>query len=63
MNELKYRARLSSSVDKGLYNAVYNHSLQSGIPLSRILDTAIEKYLMENQIPYTRESPYKQEKR
>ena len=63
MSDLKYRERLSSSVDKGLYKAVYNHSLDSGVPLSRSLDAAIEQYLREKEIPYTRETPYKQEKR
>lgn len=63
MSDLKYRERLSTSVDKGLYKAIYNHALHSGIPLSRILDTAIEEYLNDHHIEYTRESPYKQEKR
>ena len=63
MSDLKYRVRLSTSVDKGLHTAIYNYSLQTGIPLSRILDSAIEMYLVKNGISYTKETPYKQEKR
>lgn len=59
MNDLKYRARISSSIDKGLYKAIYNYSLETKIPLSRLLDDAIEDFLNKNGIEYTIEAPYK----
>lgn len=52
MGDLKYRERLSSSVDKGLYRAIHNYSIETRIPLSRLLDEAIEDYLKKNQIAY-----------
>lgn len=59
---LKYRSRLSTSVDKGLYKEFYNYSIESRIPLSRLLDEAIEDYLKKLGIPYEVEAPYKKEK-
>lgn len=62
MNDLKYRKRLSSSIDTGLYKAIYNYSIDSRIPLSRLLDEAIEDFLKKKDISYTVEAPYKKEK-
>ena len=59
MDGLKYRSRLSASVDKGLYKAFYNHSKKTKIPLSRMLDDAIEDYLKKYTIDYQIEAPYK----
>ena len=42
MGDLKYRERLSSSVDKGLYRAIRKYSIETRIPLSKLLDEAIE---------------------
>lgn len=58
MGDLKYRERLSSSVDKGLYKAIYNYSVKTRIPLSRLLDEAIEDYLNKNDIPFEVSAPY-----
>ena len=62
MNDLKYRARLSTSIDKGLYKAIYNYSVESKIPLSRLLDDAIEQFLQNKEMEYTVEAPYKRER-
>lgn len=59
---LKYRVRLSTTVDKGLYKAFYNASIDTRIPLSRMLDDAIEDYLKKNNVEYTVDGPYKKEK-
>ncbi len=58
MIELKYRRRLSTSVDKGLYEALFNYSYDSGIPMSRLLDRAIEDFLKKNELPYEKKEPY-----
>ena len=60
--DLKYRIRFTTSVDKGLYKALYNHSIDSKIPLSRLADEAIEDFLKKNNLQYTVEAPYKKEK-
>lgn len=52
---------MSSSIDKGLYKAIYNHSIATRIPLSRLLDDAIEDYLKKNNIEYEVFGPYKKE--
>lgn len=62
MEDLKYRSRFSTTVDKGLYKAFYNYSIDSRIPLSRLLDDAIEDYLKKQGLEYTVEAPYKKEK-
>lgn len=62
MDDLKYRKRLSSSIDKGLYKAIYNFSVDSRIPLSRLLDEAIEDYLNKKGIEFSVEAQYKKEK-
>lgn len=61
MSDLKYRERLSSSVDKGLHKAIYNHSILTKIPLSRLLDEAIEDYLKKHNVDYEVSEPYKKE--
>lgn len=58
MDDLKYRKRISTSIDKGIYKAVYNYSFDSKIPLSRVLDEAIEDYLNKQGLEYTTEAPY-----
>ena len=61
-NDLKYRKRISSSIDIGLYKAIYNYSIDTRIPLSRLLDEAIEDFLNKKEISYQVETPYKKEK-
>jgi len=60
--DLKYRDRLSSSVDKGLFKALYNYSIDSQIPISRLLDEAISDFLTKKQIEYSWERPPRKEK-
>lgn len=57
MDDLKYRVRLSTSVDKGLHKAIYNFSINSKIPLSRLLDEALEDLLKKRNIPYEYYAP------
>ena len=52
MGDLKYRERLSSSVDKGLYRAIRKYSIETRIPLSKLLDEAIEDFLKQNGVSY-----------
>ena len=52
MGDLKYRDRLSSSVDKGLYRAIRKYSIETRIPLSKLLDEAIEDFLKKNGVSY-----------
>lgn len=52
MGDLKYRERLSSSVDKGLYRAIRRYSIETRIPLSKLLDEAIEDFLKKNGVSY-----------
>jgi len=59
--DLKYRTRFTTSVDKGLYKALYNYSIDSKIPLSRLMDEAIEDFLIKHDISYEVEVPYKKE--
>ena len=60
-SDLKYRARLSSSIDKGLYSAIYNYSIDSRIPLSRLLDEAIADFLQKKGLPYNLSRPYQKQ--
>ncbi|WP_418706782.1 ribbon-helix-helix domain-containing protein [Anaerotruncus massiliensis (ex Liu et al. 2021)] len=60
--DLKYRKRLSTSVDSGLYKAIYNYSVDTKIPLSRLMDDAIEAFLKAHEISYEIAAPYKKEK-
>lgn len=62
MDTLKYRARISSSVDKGLYKSIYNYSIDTGIPLSRLLDEAIQDFLDKHKVEYQREDSHKKKK-
>lgn len=59
MDDLKYRKRLSTSIDKGVYKAIYNYSIDSRVPLSRLLDEALEDFLNKNDIEYSIDAPYK----
>ena len=59
-DDLKYRKRMSTSVDKGLYKAIYNYSIDTKVPLSRLLDEAIEDYLKKKNLEYDTESPKSQ---
>ena len=52
MGDLKYRERLSSSVHKGLYRAIRKYSIETRIPLSKLLDEAIEDFLKKNGVSY-----------
>ena len=52
MGDVKYRERLSSSVDKGLYRAIRKYSIETRIPLSKLLDEAIEDFLKKNGVSY-----------
>ena len=61
MGDLKYRTRLSTSVNSGLYKAIYNYSIETRIPLSRLVDDALEKYLKENNIPYQLSDEFKKQ--
>ena len=56
-DDLKYRKRMSTSIDKGLYKAIFNYSVDTKIPMSRLLDEAIEDFLKKKQIPYEMELP------
>ena len=61
--DLKYRERFATTIDKGLYKAFYNFSIDSKIPLSRLTDEAIEDLLKKNKIPYEADAPYKKERK
>lgn len=63
LSDLKYRERISSSIDKGLYKAIYNYSIDTRIPLSRLLDEAIEDFLKKKQLSYQIGAPYNKEKK
>lgn len=58
MDDLKYRKRISTSIDKGIYKAIYNYSFDSKIPLSRVLDEALEDYLNKRGLEYDMDAPY-----
>ncbi len=57
-DELKYRARLSTSIDKGLERALRELSLQTYVPISRLLDEALEALLKKRGVPYEMFAPY-----
>ena len=59
--DLKYRHRLSSSVDKGLYKAFYNYTFRTRIPMSRLLDEAIEDFLNKNEVEYEMMGSWREE--
>ena len=52
MIDLKYRARLSTSIDIGIYKAFYNYSAQSLVPMSRMLDEAIGDFLKKRGVTF-----------
>ena len=43
--DLKNRTPIGSAVDKKLYNQLKQYSLKTGIPISKLLDKAIELLL------------------
>lgn len=43
--DLKNRTPIGSAVDKELYNQLKEYSLKTGIPISKLLDKAIELLL------------------
>lgn len=47
---LKNRVRIGSSIDKELFEGLKNLSEQSRIPISKLLDEAIEDLLEKHQI-------------
>lgn len=57
--DLKYRHRLSSSVDLGIYKAFHNYATECRIPMSRLLDEAIGDFLDKNDVEYELTAPYK----
>ena len=61
--DLKYRTRFATSIDNGLHRALYNFSIDSKIPLSRLTDEAIEDFLIKNKLSYEIEGPYKKERK
>ncbi len=62
MEDLKYRRRLSTSVDKGIYAAFYNHSIDTRIPMSRLIDEALADFLDKYGVDYKTSAPYRREK-
>jgi len=61
--DLKYRTRFTTAIDNGLYKALYNFSIDSKIPLSRLADEAIEDFLIKNKLSYKVDGPYKKERK
>jgi len=59
--DLKYRHRLSSTIDKGLYKSFYNYAFRTRIPISRLLDEAIEDFLNKNEVEYELASSWRGE--
>ena len=60
--DLKYRARFTTSIDKGIYIALYNYSIDSKIPMSRLADEAFADFLNKYGIEFSNETPYKKTK-
>ena len=52
MGDLKYRERLSSSVDKGLYRAIRKYSIETRIPLSNYWMKRSKIFLKKNGVSY-----------
>jgi len=63
MSTLKYRERTSVSLDKGISKAIYNHSIDTGIPLSKLTDEAIEDFLIKHKIEYEKADTFKRRKK
>lgn len=57
--DLKNRDRLSTTVDKGLYKAIKGYSEESLVPMSKIIDEAVEDFLIKKKIPYEWVAPYR----
>ena len=57
--ELKNRDRLSTTVDKGLYKAIKGYCDRSLVPMSKIIDEAVEDFLIKKGIPYEWVAPYR----
>lgn len=55
--DLKYRHRLSSSVDLGVYKAFYHYATDCRIPMSRLLDEATGDLLDKNGVEYEPTAP------
>ena len=43
--DLKNRTPIGSAIDKNLYEELKKYSLDTGIPISKLLDKAIELFL------------------
>lgn len=43
--DLKNRTPIGSAIDTSLYKELKNHSIETGIPLSKLLDKAIKLFL------------------
>lgn len=43
--DLKNRTPLGSAIDTSLYHKLKQYSKESGVPVSKLLDKAIEQYL------------------
>lgn len=48
--ELKNRVTIGSAIDKELHKKLKEYSLQTGIPISKLLDKAIELLLKSTKI-------------
>ncbi len=49
-DELKYRKRLSTTIDAGLWEQLHELNWNSRIPVSRLLDEAVELLLKNHHI-------------
>lgn len=49
MSGLKNRTRFANALDTDIYNRLVEYSKISFIPMSRILDAALEEYLKKNE--------------
>ena len=47
---LKNRTPIGSAIDIGLYNKLKEYSKETGIPISKLLDKAIEGLLKTKQV-------------
>ena len=59
MDDLKNRRRLTTSVDKGIYKAFVNYSLDTMIPASRMMDEALADYLNKKNVKYELQGSYR----
>ena len=49
---LKYRVPFSDAIEKKLYDSFKSYSKKTKIPMSKMLDEAIEDYLKKHKIKY-----------